>query len=95
MSVERVVRKDGSVVWRVRWRQAGRNRSKVVGRMRDADAFDAEIIRRNGTGELARLDAGRRAAGHVLSDVFRCVVPPRAEHAPRPADARNPRVRLC
>lgn len=32
MSVERVVRKDGSAVWRVRWRQAGRNRSKVLGR---------------------------------------------------------------
>ena len=31
MSVERVVRKDGSVVWRVRWRQGGRNRSKVLG----------------------------------------------------------------
>lgn len=59
MSVERVVRKDGSVVWRVRWRQAGRNRSKVLGRKRDADAFDAEIIRRKRTGELARLDAGK------------------------------------
>jgi integrase len=59
MSVERVVRKDGSVVWRVRWRQAGRNRSKVLGRKRDADAFDAEIVRRKRTGELARLDAGK------------------------------------
>jgi hypothetical protein len=59
MSVERVVRKDGGVVWRVRWRQAGRNRSKVLGRKRDAEAFDAEIIRRKRTGELARLDAGK------------------------------------
>jgi integrase len=59
MSVERVVRKDGSVVWRVRWRQAGRNRSKVLGRKRDADAFDAEITRRKRTGELAQLDAGK------------------------------------
>src|SRR3954452_22056392 len=59
MSVERVVRKDGGVVWRMRWRQAGRNRSKVLGRKRDADAFDAEIVRRKRTGELARLDAGK------------------------------------
>jgi hypothetical protein len=59
MSIERVVRKDGSAVWRVRWRQAGRNRSKVLGRKRDADAFDAEIVRRKRTGELAHLDAGK------------------------------------
>ena len=54
MSVERVERKDGSVVWRVRWRQGGRNRSKVLGRKRDAEAFDAELVRRKRTGELAR-----------------------------------------
>jgi hypothetical protein len=30
MSIERGERKDGEVVWRVRWRQAGRNRSKVL-----------------------------------------------------------------
>ena len=39
MSVERVERKDGSVVWRVRRRQGGRNRSKVLGRKRDAEAL--------------------------------------------------------
>jgi hypothetical protein len=59
MSVERVERKDGSVVWRVRWRQGDRNRSKVLGRKRDAEAFDAELIRRKRTGELAQLDAGK------------------------------------
>jgi hypothetical protein len=59
MSVERVERKDGRVVWRVRWRQGGRNRSKVLGRKRDAAAFDAEITRRKRTGELAQLDAGK------------------------------------
>ncbi|MGK2937136.1 MAG: tyrosine-type recombinase/integrase [Solirubrobacteraceae bacterium] len=64
MSVERVERKDGSVVWRVRWRDAGRNRSKVLGRKRDADAFDAEITRRKRTGDLAQLDAGKE----LLSD---------------------------
>jgi ribosomal protein L15E len=50
MSVERVERKDGGVVWRVRWRQGGRNRSKVLGRKRDAEAFDAELVWRKRTG---------------------------------------------
>jgi hypothetical protein len=63
VSVERAKRKDGSVVWRVRWRQGGRNRSKVLGRKRDAEAFDAELVRRKRTGELA-LDAGKE----LLSD---------------------------
>jgi len=61
MSVERVERKDGSVVWRVRWRQGGRNRSKVLGRKRDAEAFDAELVRRKRTGELEQLDAGKES----------------------------------
>lgn len=39
MSVERVERKDGTVVWRVRWRHGGRNRSKVLGRKRDVALF--------------------------------------------------------
>lgn len=60
MSVERLVRKDGSVVWRVRWRQGGRNRSKVLGRKRDAEVFDAEVRRQKRTGEIALLDAGKQ-----------------------------------
>src|SRR3954451_3618153 len=59
MSIEGVERKDGSVVWRVRWRQAGQNRSRVLGRKRDAEAFDAELRRKRRTGELAALDAGK------------------------------------
>ncbi|HEX7297937.1 MAG TPA: N-terminal phage integrase SAM-like domain-containing protein [Solirubrobacteraceae bacterium] len=59
MSIERVQRKDGTAVWRVRWRQGGRNRSKVLGRTSDAEAFDAELVRRKGAGELAQLDAGK------------------------------------
>ena len=58
MSIERVER-DGPVVWRVRWRESGRNRSKVLGRKRDAEAFDAELRRRKRTGEIALLDAGK------------------------------------
>jgi integrase len=58
LSIERVERGSG-VVWRVRWRDgSGRNRSKVVGRKRDAEAFDAEVRRLKRTRELGRLDAG-------------------------------------
>jgi hypothetical protein len=59
VSVERIVRKDGSVVWRVRWRQDGRNRAKVLGRKGDAELFDAELVRHKRIGTLAKLDAGK------------------------------------
>jgi len=59
MSIERTTRSSGEVVWRVRWRdEQGRNRSKVLGRKRDAQAFDAEVRRLKRTRELGRLDAG-------------------------------------
>jgi integrase len=60
MSVEQVARGDGTKVWRVRWRdEHGRNRSKTLGRKRDAEAFDAEIRRLRRVGELGIMDAGR------------------------------------
>jgi hypothetical protein len=60
MSVEQVARGDGTKVWRVRWRdEHGRNRSKTLGRKRDAEAFDAEIRRLRRLGELGLMDAGR------------------------------------
>jgi integrase len=60
MSVEQVARSDGTKVWRVRWRdEHGRNRSKTLGRKRDAEAFDAEIRRLRRLGELGLMDAGR------------------------------------
>lgn len=65
MSVDRVQRRDGSVVWRVRWRQSGRNRSKVLGRKRDAEAYDAELVRRKRTGELAALDVGKQSLSEL------------------------------
>lgn len=51
MSIERLER-QGGVVWRVRWREGGHNRAKVLGRKRDAEAFDADIRRRKRAGEL-------------------------------------------
>ena len=60
MSIERVDRASGPV-WRVRWRdELGRNRSKVLGRKRDAEAFDAEVRRLKRTRDLGQLDAGKQ-----------------------------------
>lgn len=71
MSVERITRKNSETVYRVRWRdQRGRNRSRVLGRKRDADAFDAEIRRRKRTGELALMDAGRETLDEYVSGTW-------------------------
>lgn len=58
MSVEIVTRKDGARRYRVRWREAGRNRARTFDRKRDADLFDADVRRRSQAGTLAMLDAG-------------------------------------
>lgn len=71
MSVERRQQTSGEVVWRVRWRDAqGRNRSRVLGRKRDAEAFDAEIKRRMRTGELAALDGGRETLDEYVAGAW-------------------------
>jgi integrase len=71
MSVERVTRQGGEVVWRVRWRDpAGRTRAKVLGRKRDAEAFDAEIKRRRRTGELAAMDGGKETLDEYVSGTW-------------------------
>lgn len=71
MSVERVQRKSGEVVWRVRWRDhGGSNRSKVLGRKKDAELFEAEVRRRKRTGELAAMDGGRETLDEYVSGVW-------------------------
>jgi integrase len=71
MSIERVKRKDGAIVYRVRWRDTtGRNRARVIGRKRDAEAFDAEITRRKRTGELALMDAGREGLDEYVGGTW-------------------------
>src|SRR5436190_6782751 len=57
-------------VWRVRWREGSRNRSRVLGRKRDAEAFDAEVKRRRRTGELAALDAGRETLDEYVTGTW-------------------------
>jgi integrase len=56
MSVERTA----TGTWRVRWREAGRNRAKTIGSKADAKLFDAEITRRQRMGDLAALDSGKQ-----------------------------------
>jgi integrase len=56
--VHRQERSDGSVVWRVRWREGGRGsraRARTFDRKGDAVAFDDELRRRRRLGELGAL----------------------------------------
>ena len=55
MSVHRVERPDGSVAWRVRWRDGGRGtqaRTRTFERKRDAVMFEDELRRRRRLGDL-------------------------------------------
>ena len=61
MSIEKLPRNHGHV-WRVRWRDtAGNPHSKVVGRKRDAELFDAEIKRAKRLGTLASVEGGKQS----------------------------------
>jgi integrase len=58
VSVHRVQRDDGSVVWRVRWRDGGRGsaeRSRTFTRKADATRFEDELRRRRRLGEIGLL----------------------------------------
>ena len=67
MGVEKVTRAGGEVVWRVRWRQHGRNRARTFGTRRDARDFDAEVRR---AGSLATLDAGAETFGEYVTGTW-------------------------
>ena len=81
MSIERLER-DGGVVWRVRWREGARNRSKVLGRKRDAEAFDAEVRRLKRTHELGRLDAGKETLAEFGEQWWRLHAEPNLGRTP-------------
>jgi len=53
MSVERITRKSGARVYRVRWREHGRNRARTFDHRADAEAWDREVKRRQQLGPLA------------------------------------------
>ncbi len=76
MSVERVERKGGAV-WRVRWRdEQGRARSKVLGRKRDAEAFEAEVVRRKRTGDLDLLTGGNETLADFAEEWWKLYAVP-------------------
>jgi integrase len=68
--------RSGEVVWRVRWREGNRNRSRVLGRKADAMAFDAEVRRRARTRELGTLDAGRERLDEFAAEWMRSYAKP-------------------
>jgi hypothetical protein len=53
VSVERITRKSGARVYRVRWREHGRNRARTFDRRPDAEAWDRDVKRRQQLGPLA------------------------------------------
>lgn len=59
MSIEKVTRASGAVVWRVRWREASRNRARSFDRRADAARFETEVRRRQQTGDLPPIEGGR------------------------------------
>jgi integrase len=75
MSIERVDRKRGAG-WRVRWREAGRNRARMFDRKTDAVAFEAEVRRRARAGELLTLDAGRETLQEFAEEWWRLYAAP-------------------
>ena len=70
MTIEKRTLSDGTVRWRVRWRQGNRHRSRVFDRKRDAQNFEAEIRRRNQVGTLALLDSGRMTLAQYVSGTW-------------------------
>lgn len=73
MSVQRVVLADGTVSWRVRWRDGGRDsrmNSRSFGRKADAVAFDDELRRRRRLGELATVVGSRDTLDHYVAETW-------------------------
>jgi integrase len=70
MSVEKVTRKSGAVVYRVRWRQDSRNRAKTFSTKRDALDFDAARRQAARAGLLAQLDAGTETLDEYVANTW-------------------------
>ena len=73
MSVQRIARVDGSVVWKVRWREGGRasrERSRTFGRRADAVAFDDELRRRRRLGELVSMAGSQETLDRYVAETW-------------------------
>jgi hypothetical protein len=69
MSVEKIRRKS-ETVYRVRWREGGRNRARTFSTHRDARDFDAELRRHRRAGSLAQLDRGTETLDEYVTAVW-------------------------
>lgn len=80
MSVEKRSNANGSRSWSVRWREGDRNRSRSFKTRRDAELFEADLVRRRRLGTLATLDAGTITLDQFVADMW---APQRAaDHKP-------------
>lgn len=73
MSLHRFERPDGSIVWRVRWRDGGRGsraRSRTFARKADAIAFDDELRRRRRLGELGVLVGSEETLDQYVAETW-------------------------
>lgn len=73
MSVHRVERGDGTVAWRVRWRDGGRAsraRSRTFARKADATAFEDELRRRRRLGEFGVLAGSQETLDRYVSETW-------------------------
>ena len=73
MSLHKVKRADGSTVWRVRWRDGGRDsasRSRTFTRKADAQLFDDELRRRRRLGELGLLIASKQTLHEYVTETW-------------------------
>jgi integrase len=73
MSVHRIHRGGGSVVWRVRWREGGRGsraRTRTFERKADAVAYDDELRRRRRLGELGLLPGSQETLDEYVCQTW-------------------------
>lgn len=69
MSVHEKTTPAGTKRYVVRWRESGRNRSRAFTRRRDAEAYDAEVQRRQQLGAIAvqQLDTGKQTLDEYVA----------------------------
>lgn len=60
MSVHKKVKANGDIIWLVRYRTAGQNRQQTFATKKQAEAFNGQVRMKQLTGELAKIDAGKK-----------------------------------
>ena len=83
MTIEKRHLADGTVRWRVRWRQGGQHRSRTFDRKADGLNFIAELRRRDQLGTLAALDSGRLTLAEYVSGTWAKAYAPSLAEATR------------